>query len=73
LSTWALSGVVPAGKVDSGVYAYLLDFTVADGKEYWFGFNNFAVITTYNNSTFYAMSVYQLAEELAAARANSAL
>lgn len=68
ISAWAVSGVEPSGKVDAGMYAYLVDFTVADGKEYWFGFNNFAVITTYNNSTFYAMSVYQLAEELRATR-----
>jgi membrane-bound lytic murein transglycosylase B len=51
-------------RIGDGFYAYLLDFTLPDGKEYWFGFNNFAVITTYNNSTYYAMSVYQLAVEL---------
>jgi membrane-bound lytic murein transglycosylase B len=71
MTTWAASGVLPSAKIDAGTYAYLVDFTVADGKEYWFGFNNFAVITTYNNSTFYAMSVYQLAEEIRAARAQT--
>ncbi|NOU00145.1 MAG: lytic murein transglycosylase B, partial [Gallionella sp.] len=45
---------------------------VADGKEYWLVFNNFDVITKYNNSDFYAMSVFQLAEELKAARKASA-
>lgn len=73
ISTWGMSGAEPVDTIDAGTYAYLVDFTVANGKEYWFGFNNFAVITTYNNSTFYAMSVYQLAEELRAARANSKL
>jgi membrane-bound lytic murein transglycosylase B len=68
MDAWAIAGVVPVDKVESGMYSYLVDFTVANGKEYWFGFNNFAVITTYNNSTFYAMSVFQLAEELVAAR-----
>jgi membrane-bound lytic murein transglycosylase B len=68
MDAWAVAGVVPVDKVESGMYSYLVDFTVANGKEYWFGFNNFAVITTYNNSTFYAMSVFQLAEELVAAR-----
>ncbi len=64
LAGWGALGVTPQGNVGEGVYAYLLDFTLPNGKEFWFGFNNFAVITTYNNSSFYAMSVYQLAVEL---------
>lgn len=64
LSAWGKLGVTPQGKVGDGMYAYLLDFTLPNGKEFWFGFNNFAVITTYNNSSYYAMSVYQLALEL---------
>ena len=64
LAAWAELGVFPIEKTDDGVYAYLIDFTLPGGKEYWFGFNNFAVITTYNNSSYYAMSVYQLAVEL---------
>ncbi len=32
--------------------------------EYWFGYENFYVITRYNRSSFYAMSVFQLGEEI---------
>jgi len=64
IAAWEALGVSPERDFDDGVYAYLLDFTLPDGKEYWLGFNNFAVITTYNNSSYYAMSVYQLALEV---------
>lgn len=45
--------------------AALIDL-VSPGKdtEYWLGFDNFYVITRYNRSSFYAMSVFQLAEEI---------
>ena len=49
-------------------HASLIDFTVGDGKEFWLVFNNFDVITRYNNSDYYAMSVFQLAEALKEAR-----
>lgn len=71
LVAWGELGVTPQEKIGDGVYAYLLDFTIPGGKEYWFGFNNFAVITTYNNSSYYAMSVYQLAVELRKAAVRS--
>jgi len=68
LDAWPLAGIVPDGKYPGDLTARLIDFTVGDGKEFWLAFNNFDVITRYNNSDYYAMSVFQLAEELKLAR-----
>ena len=47
----------------------LIDLVTPDWPtEYWIGFDNFYVITRYNRSSFYAMSVFQLAEALRQAR-----
>lgn len=43
----------------------LIDLETEQGMAYWVGFNNFYVITRYNRSNRYAMSVYQLAQEIA--------
>ncbi|MDP2761759.1 MAG: lytic murein transglycosylase B [Sideroxyarcus sp.] len=63
------AGVVPAAKTD-GVLppAWLLDLTLENDKEYWLVFENFNVIMRYNISSFYALSVHQLAEALRAGR-----
>lgn len=68
LAEWAASGIMHGVNFAPDKPARLIDFTVEEGKEYWLAFNNFEVITRYNNSDFYAMSVFQLAEELKAAR-----
>ena len=68
LPEWAAAGVTPHKTFVREMPARLIDFTVEEGKEYWLAFNNFEIITRYNNSDFYAMTVFQLAEELKAAR-----
>lgn len=68
LAGWAVDGIRPDGGYPPETNARLLDFTVGNGKEFWLAFENFKVITRYNNSDFYAMSVLQLAGELKAAR-----
>jgi membrane-bound lytic murein transglycosylase B len=67
MAEWREAGVMAEMKISPDTPARLLDFTLQDGKEFWLGFNNFDVITRYNNSDFYAMSVFQLAEALKAA------
>jgi len=51
--------------VDPEATVALVDL-VSPGREteYWLGFENFYVITRYNRSSFYAMSVFQLGEEI---------
>lgn len=64
VAEWAVEGVKPGEEVAADKKARLIDFTVGDGKEFWLAFGNFDAITRYNNSDFYAMSVFQLAEAL---------
>jgi len=63
-------GVRAAGEAGDGERpAALIDLVTPDEpSEYWVGFGNFYAITRYNRSSFYAMSVFQLAEALRAAR-----
>jgi membrane-bound lytic murein transglycosylase B len=69
LAAWAAAGIVPPGvNLSKDLAARLVDFTVGEGKEFWLVFNNFEVITRYNNSDYYAMTVFQLAEALKEAR-----
>lgn len=51
--------------------ATLLTLEGAQGTEHWIGFKNFWVITRYNRSPMYAMSVWQLAQEIAQKPYNS--
>jgi len=73
IADWAEIGIVPREELSDELSARLLDFTLADGKEWWLVLNNFEVITRYNNSDFYAMSVFQLSQELKAASITNAV
>ncbi|MDQ3185904.1 MAG: lytic murein transglycosylase B [Pseudomonadota bacterium] len=61
-------GITSQPSVPSDRLATLVELVNTGGNEYWLGFNNFFVITRYNRSVHYAMSVLQLAEEIRAAR-----
>ena len=73
VAAWSASGIVAGEQpvLDQDQTARLIDFTLADGKEFWLAFSNFDVIRSYNNSDYYAMSVFQLAEALQEARRKS--
>jgi membrane-bound lytic murein transglycosylase B len=64
LAEWKVLGVIPAQADRDFPSATLLDFTVENGKEYWLMFENFQVIRRYNNSNFYSMTVFELADAL---------
>lgn len=61
-------GVIPRVDISGDCQVTLIELANNGGNEYWLGFNNFFVITRYNRSVHYAMSVLQLAEEIRAAR-----
>ena len=64
VAEWVEAVGQPDREVAPDMKARLMIFTVAGDKEFWLAFDNFDVITRYNNSDFYAMTVFQLAEAL---------
>lgn len=65
----ANAGVVAEQVLDPDALATAMRFELRDGHEYWLGLHNLYVITRYNHSAMYAMSVYQLSQRLAAGAA----
>lgn len=65
---WKKIGVVPTARIASKTPAIVIEFDGAYGLEYWFGLQNFYTITRYNRSPMYAMAVYQLSQEIKAAK-----
>lgn len=77
ISELARYGVVSAGLAQQGLppdtRTALIDLVTPDeAAEYWIGLANFYVITRYNRSSFYAMSVLGLAEAVRARRGQRA-
>jgi membrane-bound lytic murein transglycosylase B len=62
----AEDGVVARAKLDPDALAIALKFEQKKDHEYWLGLHNFYVITRYNHSAMYAMSVYQLSQAVTA-------
>lgn len=65
VAQFAADGVVAKIALDPDALATAMKFELEDGYEYWLGLHNFYVITRYNLSSMYAMSVYQLSQRLA--------
>jgi len=63
LSASGLRPVMEGLDPDAGATA--IRFELENGHEYWMGLHNFYVITRYNHSSMYAMSVYQLSQRIA--------
>ncbi len=61
LEAW---GYAPLQSANPGELTGLQTLEGANGPEYWFTFQNFHVITTYNRSPLYAMAVDQLAQAI---------
>jgi membrane-bound lytic murein transglycosylase B len=69
-----VSGVTTVQGTPAALTATLVDLeTPGTTTEYWLGYRNFYVITRYNRSSFYAMSVFELAEALRLRRVVDAL
>lgn len=60
------AGLEPTRDVPDDALATGLALEGDEGVEYWMGLHNFYVITRYNHSAMYALSVYQLSQRLQA-------
>ncbi|UPG89551.1 lytic murein transglycosylase B [Luteibacter aegosomaticola] len=66
VESFVATGFAPVQHLDPGRDAQLLRLDGPSGDEYWFTFQNFYVITTYNRSPMYALAVDQLAQAIRA-------
>ena len=61
----AQMGFAPLASTDINLKATAMNLEGIDGSEYWLGLENFYVITRYNHSAMYALSVWQLSQAIA--------
>lgn len=66
------AGIIPLEPVANDMPSALLELNSQGARQFWLGFRNFYVITRYNRSTFYAMSVFDLAKAIRIARLSRA-
>ena len=64
VAQFAAAGIVPRAELAPETLATAMKFELENGYEYWLGLHNFYVITRYNHSAMYAMSVYQLSQQI---------
>lgn len=57
-------GITPVVPLPANQRVNFMIFMSAQGPEFWLGLQNFHVITGYNPSAYYAMSVYQLSQAI---------
>jgi membrane-bound lytic murein transglycosylase B len=62
LKQWRGRSVSGAQALNQNDKATLMKLVYDEQDQYWFGLQNFYVITRYNRSRFYAMAVYQLSQ-----------
>lgn len=72
VAEFAAAGIEATEPLDPQALAIAMKFELRRGFEYWLGLHNFYVITRYNHSAMYAMSVYQLSRQIAAGLAGDA-
>lgn len=64
------AGIIPLDSVSDDTLSSLLELKDQDKRQLWLGLKNFYVITRYNRSTFYAMSVFELAKAIRTTRSS---
>lgn len=68
LADWKGAGLVAQTTHADTAKAVAIEFDGENGLEYWLGLQNFYTITRYNRSPMYAMAVYQLSQDIKAAK-----